>query len=191
SSAGVNVFLYDRLAADAGQNVTRVTKSSIADASMPLYAGNGGSFASNPLSPTISGDGRYVGFVDTATNDIAGLTHVNTLPGTKGLDALVYDQATATYTLLSHAYSSTTTTGTGEAYAPVVNEDGNVVFYLDDSDNLLPTTVNGHTGQDLNAALPTDGTDLYAYSLTTPAGYTPPAANGPNATVTLCHPNIP
>src|SRR5262249_51246334 len=48
-----------------------------------------------------------------------------------------------------------------------------------------------YTGHDVNAALPTDGTDLYAYSLNTPSGYTPQAANGTNATVTLRDPDLP
>ena len=60
-----------------------------------------------------------------------------------------------------------------------------------DADNLVPATINGHTGRDLNAAAPASGTDLFAYSLTTPSGYTTQAANGTNATVTLRDPNLP
>jgi PKD repeat protein len=182
ASAGYNVFLFT---ASSG-NVTRITNQSISTSKFPATS-------YPPFEVTISGDGRYVGYVGLATADVSGLTNVNNLPGSEGLDALVYDQGTSTptYTLVSHATSSTTTTGTGEAYAPVINESGNAVLYLDDSDNLRPTTVGSHNGQDLNASLPTDGTDLYAYSLTTPSGYTPQASNGTNATVTLRDPNLP
>jgi hypothetical protein len=193
TSAGYNVYLFNRLGTVDGthNNVTLITHKSIPSTSVPATTWP-------PLAPSISGDGTYVAYVGFATADISGLTNVNTLPGSKGLDAEVYNTGTGTYTLLSHAYSSTTTTGTGEAYSPVVSEDGSTVLYLDDSDNLLPTTINGHTGQDLNAALPTDGTDLYAYNLNKPS-YPVVAGNddtdtapvGSNSTVTLRDPNLP
>jgi hypothetical protein len=191
TSSGYNVFVFDRQGTDANNNVTLITHKSIPTKSFPATT-------YPPLTPSISGDGRYIAYVGFATADVSGLTDVNNLPGSKGLDALLYDQNNGSYTLLSHAYSSANTTGTGEAYSPVVSEDGSTVLYLDDSTNLLPTTVNGHTGQDLNAALPTDGTDLYAYNLVKPSykvvvgnGETGTADVGTNSTVTLRDPNLP
>jgi hypothetical protein len=162
-----------------------------------------------PLTVAISGDGTDVAFIGFASSDISGLTNDNTLPGTKGMDALVFNSSNSSYTLLSHSFVSATTTGNGEAYSVAFSDDGSksTVLYLDDSTNLLPSTVSGHSGQDLNASIPenrTDpltynalGTDLYAYSLNTPSGYTPVAGNGlsgssaplgTNSTVTLKDP---
>ncbi len=192
ASAGYNTYLFDRLGTvDATHNnIKLISHQSLATSQLTPTS-------YPPLAPSLSGDGRYLAYVGFATADISGLTNANTLPGSRGMDALLYDQgpnpgiSTPQYGLLSHSYASATTTGTGQAYTPVVSHDGSTVLYLDDSDNLLPTTINGHTGQDLNAALPTDGTDLYAFSLNTPAGYTAPAANGTNATVTLADPGLP
>src|SRR5262249_7604132 len=85
TSAGYNIFLFDRDASDASNNVARITQQSIPKASIPATAWN-------PLTPSISGDGRYLGYIGFATGDIAGLTNVNSRPGTKGMDALLYDQ---------------------------------------------------------------------------------------------------
>src|SRR5262249_42643097 len=55
TSAGYNVFLFDRLAADPANNVTRITKSSIPSSSIPAYLGTlvPGTYPTNPLAPTI------------------------------------------------------------------------------------------------------------------------------------------
>jgi hypothetical protein len=188
TQAGYNAFLFN---ASTGA-VVPITNRSIPTSSFPVTT-------YPPLTVSISGDGRYVAYVGFATADIGGLTDDNALPGTMGMDALLYDQgpnpgsSTPTYTLLSHEYTATKATGNGEAYTPVISEDGSTVLYLDDSTNLINPTPSGsnYNGKDLNAALPTDGTDLYAYSLNTPTGYTPLAANGTNALVTLRDPNLP
>jgi hypothetical protein len=180
TSAGFNVFIFDRLGTvDATHdNVTRITKTSIPKADLT-------STTFSQLTPSISGDGRYVAYAGFSSD--AGVSNSNT----KVLDALLYDQGSTTpsYTLLSHSYGGTSP-GTGSALTPVVDDNGDAVFFLDNADNLIQT-VGGQPGKDLNAAMPGDGTDLFAYSLKTPSGYTPLAANGTNATVTLRDPNLP
>ena len=203
TSAGYNAFLFNATT----DNVTLITHQSIPSADFPaqsipttgLPATTLPPITYPPLTTAISGDGLYVAYVGFAAADISGLTNVNTLPGSKGMDALLYNTSTGAYTLLSHAFASATTTSTSEAYTPVFSDNDSTVLYLDDGNNLLPATVNGHTGQDLDAALPIDGTDMYAYNLTTPSGYTPVAGNadtaaaplGSNSTVTLRDPNLP
>jgi uncharacterized repeat protein (TIGR01451 family) len=176
TSAGWNYFVFDRQATDTTHNVTLINQASVptsAVSSTSVYP---------VLTPSISGDGRYIAYLGLASSEISPPpTNVNV---TNGLDALVYDQgstpgtSTPTRTLLSHSSSSTTTTGNGVARTPVINENGNTIVYPDEASNLGPS-------KDLNAALPHDGVDLFAYSLTTPSGYTPQASNGSNATATL------
>jgi len=182
TSAGSNIYLFDRLATDSNNNVARITTQSIAVPSVLS------SLTYPLLTPSISGDGRYIAYLGLAHADVSGLTNLN---GSAGLDALVYDRVASTYTLLSHPYASATTTGNDFALRPVIDEGGDAVFYLDNATNLLPPTVNGHASHDLNGAMPEDGTDLFAYSLNPPASYTPLVAPGNNATVTLHDPSLP
>ncbi len=186
TSPGYNAYLFSA----ATGNVTLLSHQSIPTSAFPT-------FKSMPLTISISGNGRYVGYIGSAAADVSGTTNINTWSGTRGFDAIVYDQgpnigvSSPAYILASHAYASPTTTGNAEAYAPVISDDGSTMLYLDDSSNLLPTTINSHPGQDLNDAVAGDGTDLYAYSLSTATGYTPLAAVGTNATVSLRNANLP
>jgi hypothetical protein len=180
TSSGYNAFVFDRDASDSSHNVTKITQKSIATSTVSTSDGY------PALTLTISGDGQYVAYLGLASADVAGVTNNN---GTTGLDALLYDQgsSTPTHTLLSHVDDTTkASTGNASARMPVVSENGATVLYLDEASNLVPGT-----GIDLNASAPHDGVDLFAYSLTTPSGYTAQASNGSNAAVTLRDPNLP
>src|SRR5262249_14543925 len=61
--AGWNIFLFDRLG-PATKNVTRITKTSIPTNNVP-------NTLSPALTPSISGDGRYVAYIGLAT-DVPG-----------------------------------------------------------------------------------------------------------------------
>ncbi len=196
SSAGFNAFVWDRLASDLNNNVTRITQDSITTAALPPLPTsalpNGNFLTLSPaylLAPTISADGRYIAFSGFAnTTMVPGLNDPN---GATGLDALVYDRTASTYTLLNRDFATGTTASNAIAYAPVVSRNGSTSAFLSTATNLLPTTINGHPGRDLNAAIPNDGLDLFAYSLRAPSGYTPQAAVGTNATETLRDPPLP
>jgi hypothetical protein len=190
TAAGYNYFVYDRTT----QNVTRINHlTSLPASEIPASA------AFPPLTPSISGDGRYIAYLGIATNENALLADKNS---PTGLDVFLYDQQNASNppTLVSHQFgtgSNLTTTGTGQAYVPVVSDDGSTILYLDVSNNLLPATIplpSVHTGQDLNAAAPGDGVDLYAFNRTAAApagnGDSDSAPIGSNSTSTL-HPNLP
>lgn len=165
NTSGYNVFLYSR----ANDSLTRITHASI-------------DLASVPTPPTLSSDGRYVAFTGRATAEIAGLTNLN---GLTGVDALLYDRVADSYTLLSRAGGSATTTGNDRAQSPVLSRDASTVAFLDDATNLLPAVINGHASRDTNL-----GTDLFAYSLNPPVGYQPVAAPGTNAIVTVVPPGM-
>jgi PKD repeat protein len=160
ATTGANVFLYS----SSGSSNTLVTASAVTPSTFVT-------------GPTISGDGRYVAYVGPASSEMTGLTSLQS-----GVDALVYDRVAGSTTLVSRDYGSATTTSNGAASAPILSEDGSTIVYVDLGTNLIPTTINGHSGNDLNATYPGNGADLFAYTLNTPSTYTPVAGNGDTAT---------
>src|SRR5262249_23318882 len=75
-----------------------------------------------------------------------------------------------------HAFNAATTPGDDTGSSAVVNRDGTVAFFLDNSTNLInPTPAAGtnYTGKDTNGAIPNDGIDLFASSLPVASGSNP------------------
>ncbi|WP_157548191.1 S8 family serine peptidase [Nonomuraea candida] len=101
--------------------------------SVPSGGGLADSFS---LSPTVSGDGRYVGFNSGAANLVPG--------DTNGLsDAFVHDRRTGTTELLSVAPDGTP--GDGLSGAPRFSADGRFAVFDSDAANLVPGDTNGRT----------------------------------------------
>ncbi|MEV1000432.1 S8 family serine peptidase [Nonomuraea sp. NPDC050202] len=88
------------------------------------------------LSPTVSRDGRFVGFNSGATNLVPG--------DSNGLsDAFAHDRQTGTTELLS--VSSDGTPGDGMSGPPRFSADGRFAVFDSDAANLVPGDTNGRT----------------------------------------------
>ena len=86
------------------------------------------------LTPTISADGRYVGFSSGATNLVAGDTNGQT-------DGFVHDRETGKTERVSVA--SDGTAGDGLSSPPSFSADGRFVVFNSDSTNLVAGDTNG------------------------------------------------
>jgi Tol biopolymer transport system component len=85
-------------------------------------------------SSSISGDGRFVGFLSEA-----GKLVVNDANGTA--DAFVHDRKATRTTLVSVATGGAQ--GTGRSRGPYVADDGNIVAFTSAAPNLVPGDTNG------------------------------------------------
>ncbi|TWD73125.1 Tol biopolymer transport system component [Kribbella amoyensis] len=88
------------------------------------------------LSPTLSSDGRYVGFNSGASNLVDGDTNQQT-------DAFVHDRQTGRTVMVSVTPSGAP--GDGLSSAPSFSADGRYVTFNSDSTNLVPGDTNGQT----------------------------------------------
>ncbi|MGW0222803.1 S8 family serine peptidase [Streptomyces tendae] len=88
------------------------------------------------LSPTLSADGRYVGFNSAATGLVPGDTNRLT-------DAFVHDRASGVTERVSVA--SDGTAGNGLSSAPSLSADGRYAVFNSDADNLVTGDTNGAT----------------------------------------------
>ncbi|WP_053764206.1 S8 family serine peptidase [Streptomyces sp. AS58] len=88
------------------------------------------------LTPTLSGDGRHVGFNSAATNLVPGDTNGQT-------DAFVHDRSTGTTERVSVA--SDGTPGNGLSSPPSLSGDGRYAVFHSDADNLVPRDTNNDT----------------------------------------------
>ncbi|MFF7680456.1 S8 family serine peptidase [Actinacidiphila glaucinigra] len=88
------------------------------------------------LSPTLSSDGRWVGFNSGATNLVGGDTNQQT-------DSFVHDRRTGATERVSVA--SDGTQGNGLSSAPVLSSDGRYAVFNSDADNLVPGDTNNTT----------------------------------------------
>lgn len=115
-----DVFLHDRVVG----TTTLVSRTGAS----ATTAGNGAS-----TTPVISGDGRYVAFLSTATNLITGQTDTNTAN-----DVFLYDREAGTTVLVSRTSASATTAADAVSGAPVVlSSDGLYVVYSSNATNLV------------------------------------------------------
>jgi Tol biopolymer transport system component len=92
--------------------------------------GNGTSNA-----PSISADGRYVAFVSKSTNLVTPATDVG------AQHIFVRDMVTGTVQLAS--VNSAGVRGTGASWAPLVSNDGTVLAFSSDANNLVASDSNG------------------------------------------------
>lgn len=88
------------------------------------------------LTPSLSSDGRFVGFNSGATNLVPGDTNEQT-------DSFVHDRGTGTTERVSVA--SDGTQGNGLSSGPSLSADGRYAVFISDADNLVPGDTNNTT----------------------------------------------
>jgi hypothetical protein len=115
TSNSLDIFVYD-LQTNTTQRV-------------PVGAGGGGS-----LTPSISGDGRYVAFESLASNLVAGDTN-----GT--FDVFVYDTLTNSIQRVSEGAGGIQ--ANGESFYPSISADGSYVTFASLASNLVEGDTNG------------------------------------------------
>jgi Tol biopolymer transport system component len=120
-SAG-NVFVHDR--ATGATAMLDVTPAGV--------QGNGGA-----QYPTISADGRYVAFVGSASNLVAGDTNAFR-------DAFVRDRATGSTTRVNVSSGGVEANGDSAATGVFISADGRFVAFSSQATNLVPGDTNGY-----------------------------------------------
>jgi len=138
-----DVFLFDRLTG------TNVLVSRRFDS--PTAGGNdvSGGYFNNFSYPTISADGRYVGYRSQATDLVEGFVDGNGADpqgaGT-GNDLYLFDRVTGTNTLVNRAAGTTATGSNGYCYSPMLSADGRYLTYFSVSSDLVAGYVGGKVG---------------------------------------------
>jgi Tol biopolymer transport system component/fibronectin type 3 domain-containing protein len=148
------VFLYDR------------TTQAVIPVSHVAGAPN------TPLSragaPAISGDGRYVAYVSTATGLVDGLVYTN--PGASNI--YLYDRLTGTNRLVSHQAGSLTTTenaGVDNSDTLAISADGGTIVFGSFATNLVAAQIADPNGADLFAYdVASGGISLISHSWSSP-----------------------
>lgn len=150
-----NVFVYDR--------TTRRTLWVSRPVSEPRPVGVL-NISPSSLSPSISGDGRYIAYMSRATNlvenDENGMA-----------DIFVFDQESGTNRLIS--VSSDGEPGNGPSISPAISGDGRIVIFASISNNLVSDDTNNtvdifahdlETGVTTRLSAASDGTESDGYS---------------------------
>lgn len=126
-----DLFLYDRVAGSlilvshaAGSTVTAANAQS--------------------LRAVLSDDGSFLVFSSHATNLISGQSDSNA-----DSDIFLYDRASGTTTMISHASGSTTTTASGFSYSAEISGDGRYVAFASNAGNLVAGQVDPAVGLDV------------------------------------------
>ncbi|MCZ8067601.1 MAG: beta strand repeat-containing protein [Microcystis sp.] len=150
-----DIFVHDR---QTGQT-TRVS-----------VASNGsqtGSFLDS-ISPTISGDGRFVAFVSEANNLVSNDTN-------SADDIFVHDRQTGQTTRVSVASNGAQTDSFGDSDSPVISGDGRFVAFVSRATNLVPSDTNSaddifvhdrQTGQTTRVSVASNGTQANGHNAT-------------------------
>jgi Tol biopolymer transport system component len=81
----------------------------------------------------VSGDGRWVTYAHTGVDLVAGQ-----VDGNNGGDVFLFDRATGTNLLVSHASSSPAQTGNGASAGPAISADGRYVAFSSKASDLVP-----------------------------------------------------
>jgi Tol biopolymer transport system component len=131
------LYLYDRAAG---------TNTLVSHAGGDATAAAGGTTES-----ALSTDGNWVAFASTATGLVAGQIDTN-----NGTDLFLYDQATGTNVLVSHAAGASTTTANGASITLSfstpeigISADGSRIAYESKATNLVAGQVDGNSSSDL------------------------------------------
>ena len=132
-----DVYLYER----ATGELTLVSRAFGA----PGTPGNAGSGA-----PVISADGAFVAFASSATDLVEGMTHNFTM------NVFLYERATGTMTLVSHALGEPLTPGNSSSRSPAISADGTVVAFVSFATDLV-------VGTDANNTPPQSRADVFLY----------------------------
>lgn len=123
AGAARQLYVWDR---NLGQT-TLVTHSSAS----PFSPGNGGIRDLGYYD--VSGDGRWIAFNDDASDLVVGQSDPN-----GGGDIFLYDRATGTTTLISHASSSPVETADAGSNGLSISADGRYIAFHSDATNLVP-----------------------------------------------------
>jgi Tol biopolymer transport system component len=155
---GRNIYLFDR-AADTSTLVSHLPGS-------PTGTAHGDS-----QQATLSADGHFIVFVSAAPDLVAGQTDTN-----PGQDVFLFERATGTVTLVSHAAGAPTTAADRISSLPAISADGRWVAYISLARNLV-------AGQ-VDADLPTTGYDVFLWDRLSGANTLVSHADGAPATAT-------
>ncbi len=119
-----DIFLFDRVAG----TTTLVSHT----------AGSAGAAAGGSRNPTLSADGRYVAYVSSATNLVAGQS------GPARENVVLFDRLTGANTLASHAAGQPAQSNNGTSFITyaVLSADGRYIAYTSNATDL----VAGHAG---------------------------------------------
>ena len=109
----------------------RLLDTTILVSQSPLGAASNG----NCLSPSVSGDGRYVAFTSQASNLVPGGTTLN------GLHIYLYDRLAGSIALASA--DPIGNEANGQSYDPDISDDGNWLAFTSEATNLLPPPNQG------------------------------------------------
>lgn len=124
----VNIFLFDRVEG---------TTTLVSRAAGGATSGNGPS--SSPF--TMSGDGRYIAYVSSATDLVPGGA------GTPLGAVFLYDRRTGTNALVSRSAASEAQAS--EANNPVISHDGNSIAYESFATDLVPGQIDTNDAADV------------------------------------------
>lgn len=137
NNADYNVFLFDR----AAGTTTLVSHASAS----ATTTGNGGAPSAHSLDrPTLSADGAWVTFTSRATDLVASQTDTNS-----GDDVFLWERATGTITLVSHASASISTAGNEASDSPSISADGRYIVFHGDASDLVPGQVDTNLAHDV------------------------------------------
>ncbi|MDQ4133262.1 MAG: hypothetical protein M3179_08675, partial [Actinomycetota bacterium] len=95
-------------------------------------------------SPSISDDGAFVVFTSNATDLVAGQSDSN-----GGPDVFLFERATGTVTLVSHAAGSATTTANSESAEASISDNGAFVTFASAATNLVPGQMDANGAADV------------------------------------------
>jgi len=126
----VNMFLFDRIAG---------TTALVSRAASGATSGN----HTSGYTFTMSGDGRYIAYISSATDLV---------PGGIANDfgaVFLYDSKTGINTLVSHSAASVSYGSNGEATNPVISHDGRYVAYESFATDLVPGQVDTNGASDV------------------------------------------
>jgi Tol biopolymer transport system component len=127
ANGGEDLFLYDR----ASGTATLVSHA----AGLATTTASADSFFGVGMGPFLSADGRFVVFLSSAGNLVAG----QSVPPSPGQALFLYDRSSGAVTLVSHAAGSPATPGSyGNSSVPSISADGRFVAFQSDARNLVP-----------------------------------------------------
>jgi len=177
SNGSEDRFLYDR--------ISGTTVLASRSASSPTTAGNAQSFA--PGAGSLSADGRFVLIQSSATDLVPGQVDTNGQP-----DYFLFDRVTGAVSLVTHAFSSPTTTANAATYWGALSQDGRFVTFMTNATNLVPGQQNAAPGGVFLFDRLSGNVSLVSHvagSLTTSGGGRLPAISGDGSRIVFVSPS--
>lgn len=120
-SGGVDLFVFDRVT----ETITIVSRTP----GSPLTAA--GTSVSFDYFPTVSADGRFIGFRSKSDQLVAGM------PAGEQVNVFLFDQATGGMELASHRHGQASVPGNAEAVEPAISADGRYLAFASGAQNLI------------------------------------------------------